>query len=159
MTSPFNSPLEIGIRSLTILTAVYPRSLDLQFLVFFDYLTVHSGDVQGPDSLHAPLPLRSGELTIKRGLIERGLFLMISRGLVEHIALSNGFEYRASDNASAFLSMLSSHYILKLKERAGWVAETFGNSSLEDLKALEQSFFRDWSTQFQPFESVGRQRR
>ena len=159
MTSPFNSPLEIGVRSLTILTAVYPRSLDLQFLVFFDYLAVHSGDVQGPDSLHAPLPLRSGELTIKRGLIERGLLLMISRGLVEHLISSNGFEYEASDNASAFLSMLSSRYILKLKERAEWVAETFGNSSLQDLKEIEQSFFRNGSTQFQPLEISGRQRR
>jgi hypothetical protein len=159
MTSPFNSPLEIGVRSLTILTAVYPRALDLQFLVFFDYLAVHSGDVQGPASLHAPLPLRSGELTIKRGLIERGLLLMISRGLVEHLISSNGFEYRASDNASAFLSMLSSRYILKLKERAEWVVETFGNSSLQDLKEIEQNFFRNWSTQFQPLEIPGRQRR
>jgi hypothetical protein len=159
MTSPFNSPLEIGIRSLTILTAVYPRSLDLQFLVFFDYLTVHSGDINGPDSLHAPLPLRSGELTIKRGLIERGLLLMISRDLVEHLVSSNGFEYRASDNASAFLSMLSSRYILKLKERAEWVAETFCDSSLQDLKEIEQSFFRSLSTQFQPLEIPGRLRR
>ncbi|MBF2089761.1 MAG: threonine transporter [Synechococcales cyanobacterium K44_A2020_017] len=158
MTSPFNSPLEIGIRSLIILTAAYPRSLDLQFLVFFDYFTVHSGDVQGPDSLHAPLPFRSGELTVKRGLIERGLLLMVSRGLVEHLVSSNGFEYRASDNASAFLSMLSSPYITQLKERAEWVAEAFGNSSLHDLKEIEQSFFRSWSTQFQPLEIPGRQR-
>ncbi|MGI0494810.1 ABC-three component system middle component 2 [Alkalinema pantanalense CENA528] len=158
MTSPFNSPLEIGIRSLIILTAVYPRSLDLQFLVFFDYFTVHSGDVQGPDSLHAPLPLRSGELTVKRGLIERGLLLMLSRGLVEHLVSSNGFEYRASDNASAFLSMLSSPYITQLRERAEWVAEAFGNSSLHDLKEIEKNFFRNWSTQFQPLEIPGRQR-
>lgn len=158
MTSPFNSPLEIGVRVLTILTAIYPRSLDLQFLVFFDYLTVHSGDVNGPGSLHAPLPHRSGELTVKRGLIERGLFLMVSRGLVEHIASPHGFEYKASDSASAFLSMLSSQYFFKLKERAEWVAETFGNSSIDDLKEIEQRFFREWSTQFQPFEQVGSHR-
>jgi hypothetical protein len=159
MTSPFNSPIEIGVRSLTILTAVYPRPLDLQFLVYFDYFSVHSGDVQGPDSLHAPLPLRSGELTIKRGLIERGLLLMISRGLVDHLVSSNGFEYLASDNASVFLSMLSSQYILKLQERAKWVAETFGNSSLQDLKEFEQHFFRNEYPQFQPLEIPGRQRR
>jgi hypothetical protein len=158
MTSPFNSPLEIGVRSLTILTVVYPRSLDLQFLVFFDYLTVHSGDVNGPASLHAALPYRSGELTIKRGLIERGLFLMISRGLIEHIVSPYGFEYQASDNANAFLSMLSSQYFQKLKERAEWVTETFGNSSLEDFKAIEQRFFQDWSTQFQALEHLGSRR-
>ncbi len=159
MTSPFNSPLETGIRSLTILTAVFPQALDLQYLVFFDYLAVHSGDVGGPESLHAPLPLRSGELTVRRGLIERGLFLMMSRGLVERLVSSDGFQYIASDSASAFLSMLSSQYISKLKERAEWVAETFGESTLEELQAVERRFFKEWSTQFQEVERAGRGRR
>jgi hypothetical protein len=158
VTSPFNSPLETGIRALAILTAVFPKSLDLQYLVFFDYLTVHSGDVEGPESLHAPLPLRSGELTVRRKLIERGLFLMISRGLVQHLSTSNGFQYTVTDNAGAFLSMLSSRYISKLKERAEWVAENYGESTSEELKAVEQRFFQEWSTQFQPFERAGGRR-
>jgi hypothetical protein len=154
MTSPFNTPLETGIRSLAILTAVFPRELDLQYLVFFDYLAVHSGDVGGPESLHAPLPLRSGELTVRRELIKRGLFLMMSRGLVQRLALENGFQYIATDTAGAFLSMLSSQYISKLKERAEWVAETFAESTPEELKAVERRFFLEWSPQFQLFESA-----
>ena len=94
MISPFNSPLETGVRSLIILTAAFPHAQDLQHLVFFDYLTVHSGDVEGlesPESLHAPLPMRAGELTVRKGLIERGLFLMMSRGLVEHLSIFKWF--------------------------------------------------------------------
>ena len=159
MTSPFNSPLEIGIRTLAILTAVFPRSLDIQHLVYFDYLVLHSGDVEGPDSLHAPLPLRSGELTVRRGLIERGIFLMMSRQLVERLVSSDGFQYIASESAGAFLSMMSSQYILKLKERAEWVAETFGESTLEELQALERHFFREGSIQFHSVERVGGQGR
>lgn len=155
MTSAFNSPLETGIRSLTILTAVFPRTLDLQYLIFFDYLTLHSGDVGGPESLHAPLPLRSGELTVKRALIERGLLLMMSRGLVERVVSQDGFQFIASETASAFLSMLNSQYTLKLKERAEWVAESFGESNLEELREREKSFFGQWSTQFQPVERLG----
>lgn len=158
MTSPFNTPLEAGIRSLAILTAIFPQSLDLQYLVFFDYLTVHSGDVEGPESLHAPLPMRSGELTVRRELIERGLFLMMSRGLVNRLSESNGFHYTVTDTAGAFLSMLSSQYISKLKDRAEWVAETFGESTPEELKSVEQQFFQSWSMQFQPLERVGRRR-
>jgi hypothetical protein len=158
MASPFNTPLETGIRSLAILTAIFPRSLDLQYLVFFDYLTVHSGDVGGPESLHAPLPMRSGELTVRRELIERGLFLMMSRGLINRLSESNGFHYVVTDTAGAFLSMLSSRYISKLKERAEWVTETFGESTPEELKTLERQFFREWSVQFQPFERAGRSR-
>jgi len=158
MTSPFNTPLETGIRSIAILTAIFPRSLDLQYLVFFDYLTVHSGDIEGPESLHAPLPMRSGELAVRRELIERGLFLMMSRGLVNRLSESNGFNYVVTDIAGAFLSMLSSRYISKLKERAEWVTETFGELTPEELETVERQFFQVWSMQFQPFERAGRGR-
>jgi hypothetical protein len=154
MTSPFNTPLETGIRSLTILTAIFPQSLDIQYLVYFDYLIVHSGDVEGPESLHAPLPLRSGELTVRRELIKRGLFLMMSRGLVQQLSTSKGFEYAVTDSASAFLSMLSSQYISKLKERADWVVENFGNSTPEELLVMECQFFQEW--QFQSTEGMER---
>jgi len=75
--TPFNSPLETGVRSLAILVAAYPASFDLQRLVEMDYLVVHSGDAGGPKSLHAPLPLRAGELLVRRGLIEKGLLLIL----------------------------------------------------------------------------------
>ena len=77
--SAFNSPLETGVRTLALLVAAYPRSRDLHRLVQYDYLTVHSADAAGPPSLHPPLPLRSGELLVRRGIIERGLLLMMSR--------------------------------------------------------------------------------
>ena len=143
--SPFNSPLETGVRSLIILTAAFPQEQDLQHLVFFDYLTVHSGDVEGPESLHAPIPMRLGELTVRRELIERGLFLMMSRGLVQHISSSDGFQYVATDNASAFLSMMSSPYILQLRERAEWVIDSFGHYSAQQIQQEERSFFRNLS--------------
>ena len=55
----FNSALETGVRALVILVANFPAALDLQRLVDFDYLVVHSGDVDGPESLHPPLPMLS----------------------------------------------------------------------------------------------------
>jgi hypothetical protein len=159
MKSPFNTPLETGIRSLAILMAIFPRSLDLEYLAFFDYLTLHSGDVEGPESLHAPLPLRSGELTVRRELIERGLLLMMSRGLIEMLSTSEGFQYLVTDTAGAFFSMLSSQYIERLKERAEWVVENFGESTTEELNLVERRFFQEWSSSFQPFESARGYRR
>lgn len=152
MIAAFNSPLEIGTRSLVILTEVFPRALDLHHLVFFDYLSIHSGDVQGPQSLHTPLPLRSGELAVRQKLIERGLFLMMSRKLVERLVSAEGFQYTATDNTNAFLTMLNSRYIYMLKERASWVAEKFGHASLEELRVMERRFFQQTTVQFQTFE-------
>ena len=159
MPSPFNSPLESGVRSLSVLVAAFPRSLDLQYLVFFDYLTVHSGDVNGPESLHAPIPMRSGELAVRRGLIERGLLLMISRDLVERLALHDGFSYIAADAAASFLDMLGSEYTLKLRRRASWVINTFGNVTPEDIRDIERRiYYGGWTSQFQLADGVNNRR-
>src|SRR4051794_423087 len=108
--APFNSPLETGGRSLTILVAAFPVAFDLQRLVEMDYLVVHSGDADGPESLHAPLPLRAGELLVRRGLIEKGLLLMISRGLVRRIPSKDGFHYIAEETAAPFICALTADY-------------------------------------------------
>jgi hypothetical protein len=154
VVSAFNSPLESGLRAITLLVEVFPLSLDLEYLVFFDYLTVHSNDVEnGPESLHAPLPMRSGELTVRRELIERGLLLLISRNLTDRVSSSEGFKYVATENASAFLEMLCAQYTLKLRERAKWVISTFGSFTPEQIRAQERQLFKSRTNQFQAIES------
>ncbi len=152
--SPFNSSLEIGIRSLTLLEAAYPESLDLQRLVEYDYLSVHSGDAGGPESLHAPLPLRTGEILVRRSIIESGLILMMSRNLARHIPTNDGIRYFATDATGAFLTALSTPYITKLRQRANWVVEQFGNSSDKQLSEMTRKLFDRWTTQFQPVEET-----
>lgn len=152
--SPFNSSLETGIRSLTLLEAVYPKSLDLQRLVEYDYLAVHSGDAGGPESLHAPLPLRTGEILVRRGIIESGLSLMKSRNLAKQIPTKEGIQYYATDATGAFLRALSTPYITRLRKCANWVAEQFGGSSDEELLVITRQLFDKWTTQFQPVEKT-----
>lgn len=149
LPSPFNSPLETGVRSLSILEAAYPLSFDLQRLVELDYLVVHSGDVGGPDSLHVPLPLRAGELLVRRELINKGLLLMMSRGLVERVTTTFGIEYRAAEIAAPYLASLTTSYSLDLKSRAVWAVQTFGDTSTEAIRMMTQRFFQQWSSQFQ----------
>ena len=57
----FNSPIETGIRALILLAASYTEQLDLQRILEFEYMMVHTEDVEGPPSIHPALPLRSGE--------------------------------------------------------------------------------------------------
>ena len=87
----FNGPLEAGIRAVAILGAAYPQTYDLQRLVAFDYLLVHTGDIGGPESLHPPTPLHSAELLVRRKLVEAALMLMMTRDLVvvaSHVIMS-----------------------------------------------------------------------
>src|SRR5580698_1351850 len=132
----FNSPIETGMRALILLAESYPDQLDLQRILEFDYLMVHSGDVDGPPSIHPALPLRSGELLVRRQLIERGLVLMISRGLVSRHATPNGFLYRAEDDAGPFLDALTAEYLADLKDRATWVVERFHEMSDQEIRFM-----------------------
>jgi len=106
--SPFNSPVETGVRSLGLLVAAFPKVFDLQRLVIFDHFVVHTHDLGGPASLHPNIPLRSAELLVRRGIVERGLQLMISRGLVERQACHEGVYYCAGEFAETFLGSLTS---------------------------------------------------
>lgn len=78
----FNSPFELGIRMVYLLQALLPYGADLQKLVLLDYAVVYSADLNGPSSLHTPIPFRGSELMSRRELIEQGLYLMSTRGLV-----------------------------------------------------------------------------
>jgi hypothetical protein len=152
--SPFNSSLESGVRSVVILNSLFPDSVDLHRLVDFDYLVVHSGDAGGPESLHAPLPMRAGELLVRSDIIEKGIILMMSRGLLNRIVTVSGIEYIASEKSNSFVSNLASPYLVKLINRAEWVVEKFGESSEEELKGVIRGFFDHWTTKFQPANAI-----
>ena len=151
--NPFNSALETGVRTLVILIACYPKAHDLGRLVQYDYLTVHSADADGPPSLHPPLPLRSGELLVRRGLIESGVRLMMSRSLVRRELHVQGFLYGAEDSAASFLDNITSPYIVALRDRADWVAATFDDLSTDELDAIVKRLFNAWTIEFQPGRS------
>ncbi|MEQ9519039.1 MAG: threonine transporter [Parvibaculum sp.] len=151
--APFNSALETGVRALAILAAAYPNGHDLHRLVQYDYLTVHSADADGPPSLHPALPLRSNELLVRRHLVERGLLLMMSAGLIARYIDANGFQYAAEDAAGAFLANLKSEYLAGVKERANWVIETFDSMTNEELVGVTKKLFAAWTVEFLPIES------
>jgi hypothetical protein len=148
----FNSPLEAGIRAVAILGAAYPQSYDLQRLVAFDYLLVHTADVGGPENLHPPTPMYSAELLVRRKIIEQALLLMMTRDLVEREVTSEGIKYAAGENAATFLSSVSSGYLIALKDRASWLVEVLGNHSDEKFKDVMRRFFDRWVEEFQQIE-------
>ena len=132
-----------------ILEHAFPLEYDLQRLVFYDYLLVHSGDAGGPDSIHPATPHRSGEVLVKRHMLEQGLLLMMSRELIKREYDNTGIVYSASDTATPFLDSLSSGYVSLLKERADWVIKVFNDYN---DKKLEQFFYDNldrWGGEFE----------
>lgn len=148
----FNGPLEAGIRAVSVLGAAHPRAFDLQRMVAFDYLLVHTGDVGGPESLHPPAPLQSAELLVRRKLVEQALLLMMTRHLVERDINADGLFYRAGENAALFLDSMESEYSNSLRERARWLVRELGDRSEEQFRVIMRRFFDRWVEEFQAAE-------
>jgi hypothetical protein len=148
----FNGPLEAGMRAVSILGAAYPRTYDLQRLVALDYLLIHTGDIDGPANLHPPTPMHSAELLVRRKLVEQSLLLMMTRDLVVREVTSDGIKYGAGENASTFLTSVSSSYLQALKDRAIWLVSSFGDLSDDAFKGVMRRFFDKWVEEFQQIE-------
>lgn len=151
---PFNGPVEIGLRSLAVLSEVFPLSYSLQRLVIFDYLLVHSDDMpNGPVGLHPKTPHRSGELLVRRAVLEPGLMLYQSRGLLERQYTETGVMFSATERSAAFLDTLASDYVKQLRERAIWLVSLLGETPDEEVLAIAKANIGEWGAEF-AMESV-----
>lgn len=149
INSLFNSPIEAGLRVVMLLVEAYPRSLDVQRLVILDYLMLHSGDLDdGPPSLHPPNPLRSGEVSIRREMIEDGIHLMATKGLVSQNIDGGGINYKAEDMSAIFINAMTSPYSKLLYNRAQWAIEHVGFLSDADASKLLEKTIGRWKTEF-----------
>lgn len=148
--SAFNSPLETGLRSLYILTVDIDTSYDLQQLLAFDHFVVHTGDFEdAPESLHPSDPSRNGELVIRRDLVERGLLLMESKGLIKRNISTKGFLFQAEEFASVLIDNLSSPYLANLRERSQWVIQHHKSFGDDLFSAVFNRAFDRWASEFQ----------
>ncbi len=145
----FNSPLETGVRALAILDAAYPKAFDLSELTWLDHLVVHTADINGPESLHPDLPHRTGELLVRRQVIEQGLMLMRQQHLVVVQSASRGILFKASDDGAAVMELVKSRYAQALKARARWLADHIRPLSSNELKRMVDEKIGRWRIEFQ----------
>lgn len=152
--SPFNGPVEIGLRALCVLTTAFPAAYALQRLVVLDYFLVHSDDIEGgPAGLHPRTPHRGGEILVRRGVIQDGLTLYESRGLIERVYKDGGISFAATDKSADFLDTLSTEYLAGLRDRADWVVDSFGALDDAELDAMVRDHIGTWGAEF-AMESV-----
>lgn len=146
----FNSAFETGLRALCALSVGHPHEYDIQQLLAFDHVIVHSGDMpEGPSSLHPKVHQRNGELLVRRPLIQEGLAMMETKDLVVTRAFQGQIFYASTELASVFLDSLENPYLQKLIERADWAVTTFGKLGPRSFFNVFNAAFDRWSTEFQ----------
>lgn len=144
----FNSPLEVGLRTLIILVEVNDWC-DVQRLTIYDYFLLHSSDIrEGPESLHPPSPFRSGELAVKREVVQKGLHLMMSKGLIESTFDEYGIRFKAKDVAHPFLNYFESPYAKRARDIAVWIDAEFQQMSDRELQSMVSEKIGRWGSEF-----------
>ena len=123
--NPLNSPLEVGVRALVLLAESHPEPLDLAQLVVLDHALLHSGEFDGPPSLHPDLPAQAGELGMKRTVLEQALLVLIRAGLAGVEDRREGLMYTATDRGPVFVDVLEAPYVGSLRERAEWAIHDY----------------------------------
>nr|WP_255705698.1 ABC-three component system middle component 2 [Xenorhabdus sp. PB61.4] len=127
----------------------------LQRIVSYDYLLVHTSDVQGgPKSLHPAVPHRGAELLVKRSSIQAGLNLMLSRELIEAVFSPEGILYQASELTGRFVQLLASPYANELAERALWVTKQFRHFSNDELASFMTQNVGRWGSEFDRLTAI-----
>lgn len=118
----FNSPVENGAR-IVLLLAGLNRELDLDEIIFLDYVAIYSGDFQGGPSLHPMLMNRLAELVRRREVFPGAIKLFTSKGMMTSEVNEQGVRYRITPAGREFAEKLSTEYHRDFRWRVSWVSE------------------------------------
>lgn len=154
MTTPLNGPLEVAVRVLMVLVEAFPEHLDLNRLVLLDHGLLHSADLGGPESLHPPIPIRAGELGIKRQLVQGGVEVLIRSHLAQVETQLDGIHFWASENAAGFVRLLETDYARALSSRASWVVNHFADLSDADIREAMRTVSGHWAEEFEHVQTA-----
>ncbi|MCR8852861.1 ABC-three component system middle component 2 [Lysinibacillus fusiformis] len=145
----FNNPVEIGVRVLVILVHS-KKTLDLQEIIYYDYLTTYFGDADSKfSSLHPSNPLHSTEYIVRRRIIKEGLNLIAKKGLIDTEYSKEGVKYRASEFAEDFLSYFESNYYKQIVYYATLVSDKFNSFSFQELSSYFKEHIGHWKGEFE----------
>lgn len=145
----FNTPVEIGLRSLFLLNEFKPISLSIDKLIYLDYFLIHAGDVsKEQQSIHPKYPFRSGEIVVKRELLVNALKLLISKELVGIRFCSTGIEYEITNIGCTALQYFESDYAVEIKKVSEWLYQTYKDYSELQLSDLINANIQKWGSEF-----------
>lgn len=143
-TTILNSQVETGLRTLVVLEALFPRRCSLTELVWFDYVVVNTGLFNNaPASLHPDTEVATGELLVRRHVVQAGISMLRLLHLADEWCSDDGFTYASSDEAPLILDRLNTQYHLDLKDRAAWLARRFGQMTNDEIEqSIDQAVGR-----------------
>jgi len=85
---------------------------------------------------------------VRRGVLQEGLLLYQSRGLIDRVYQDGGIFFTATDKSAGFLDALQSEYVTGLRARANWVVDSYGLLDEAELGAMVGERIGAWGAEF-----------
>lgn len=145
----FNSAEEVGVRILFILD-IYQKRMSFQRIMYYDYFSLHLRDLdKALKSLHPDNPNHSSEIAIKRDLINKGLKLILAKGLVGVKYTKTGIYYQSNHLTHDFISLFENGYVEQLKKNISIVNGFFLNQTDKQIYKYVDRNIGKWVGEFE----------
>jgi hypothetical protein len=145
----FNSPEEVGTRILFILS-LCSKKMSSQRIMYYDYFVLHLADIDNTYiSLHPDNPNHSSEIAVRRNIVNKGLVLMTSKGLLDIKYTKNGIYYQKNNLTEHFINLFSNGYVEHLKKNITVVIEKFSTYSDAQIYRYINKSIGTWTGEFE----------
>lgn len=132
-----NSPLEVALRALIILSTNANKFYSIEKLAYLDHIITHMNDYGlMKQNLHNKSIFLESELIAKQILLKKGLLYLISKDLVQVIIKDSKIYYKSNKFSNLFLNTFLSNYYKNYKSFSNIVIEKFGKIHTNLLKEV-----------------------
>lgn len=134
MKRAIGSTFEMSLRILLMLGETAGKSLTIDKIMAFDFITVYAKDFSLAESnLHGYSSYRFGEFAGRRELVQKGIKELALGGRVIVSCKEDGFEYAINDNGLDLTGGIECEYADTYRVQVAEVLHSFGNKGETDL--------------------------
>lgn len=135
----FNSPFEMGLRIMSLLSVTPRKSFSVDRIIGFDFITCYADDFGLPyPNLHGLNNYKYGEIVSRRILVQEAVKELVTSGML-NIKVDRGYLFSVSDAGEKYAKTLKSDYANDYREIAKCVVDYYKKNSDADIFALVQA--------------------
>lgn len=132
----FNSPFEMMLRVILLLSQDKDKYYSLDRIVMLDFVSCYAVDFQLPYSnLHGDNNYKFGEIANRRQLVQEAIKNLVTRGLVE-VKVEKGYSFCISKLGLAYANKLESSYANEYRAISESAIKKYRKESDENILSL-----------------------
>ena len=137
MKSVFNTPFEISMRVLLMLSVDETRAMTIDMIAAVDFITIYGNTFEIADeNLNGNNVYNFSEFALKRELMQKALRFLVLHGLVTVAKRHDGFRYGISTKGRTYMTKFNNDYADEYLAIVRAVIEHIGAKTEKEVFAL-----------------------